>query len=69
MADFSGSSDHTLVDAADGRHVASVIERLFGEVLLDVWSKPADQRSSPIRSVTWRSVDELMTGMLWKMAC
>ena len=37
----------------------------FDEVLLDVQSKPADQRSSSIRPVFWRSVAELMAGMLW----
>ena len=51
-------SDRILVDAADGRLVAGW---LFGEVLLDVRLKPADQRSSSIRPVIWRSVE----GMLW----
>ena len=49
------------MDAADGRLVAGVVEWLFGEVLLDVRLKPADQRSSSIRPVIWRSVAE----MLW----
>ena len=44
------------MDAADGRLVAGVDEWLFGEVLLDVGFKPADQRSSSIRAVIWRSV-------------
>ena len=35
-----------MVDAADGRVVAGVVERLFSEVLLDVKLKPAYQRSS-----------------------
>ena len=53
------------MDAADGRLVAGVAEWLFGEVLLDVMSKPADQRTSLIWSVIWRSVAELMAGMMW----
>ena len=57
------------MDAADGRHVAGVAEWLFGEVLLDARLRPADQRSSSIRPVIWRSVAELMAGMLWLMAC
>ena len=52
------------MDAADCRLVAGVAEWLFGEVLLDVRSKPADQRSSSFRPVIWRSVAELMPGML-----
>ena len=59
------SSDRILVDAADCRLVAGVVEWLFGEVLLDVRSKPADQRSSSSGQVIWRSVAELMAGMLW----
>ena len=57
------------MDAADCRLVAGVAEWLFGEVLLDVRSNTADQRSSSIRPVIWRSVAELMAGMLWKMTC
>ena len=57
------------MDAADCRLVAGVAEWLFGEVLLDVRFKPADQRSSSFRRVIWRSVVELTTGMLWEMAC
>ena len=38
---------------------------LFGEVLLDVRLKPADQRSSSFRPVILRSVAELMAEMLW----
>ena len=53
------------MDAADGRHVAGVVEWLFGKVLLDVRFKLVDQRSSSIRPVIWRSVAELMAGMLW----
>ena len=53
------------MDAADGLLVAGVVERLFGEVLMDVRFKLADQRSSSIRPVIWRSVAELIAGMLW----
>ena len=53
------------MDTADCRLVDGVAEWLFGEVLLDVRFKPADQRSSSIRPVIWRSVVELMAGMLW----
>ena len=53
------------MDAADGRLVDGVVEWLSGEALLDVWLNPADQRSSPIRPVIWRSVADLMAGMLW----
>ena len=53
------------MDAADCRLVAGVAEWLFGEVLLDVRFIQADQRSSSIRLVIWRSVAELMAGMLW----
>ena len=52
------------MDAADCRLVVGVVEWLFGEVLLDVRPKPADQRSSSIRPVIWRSVAEMMAGML-----
>ena len=54
-----------MVDAADGRLVAGVVEWLFGDVLLDVRPKPADQRSSSIPPVIRWSVAELMAGMLW----
>ena len=60
----NGSSDRILVDAADGRLVAGVVQRLFGEVLLNVRPKPVDQISTKIRTVIWRSVAELMAGML-----
>ena len=53
------------MDAADCRLVAGVAEWLFGEVLLDVWFKPANQRSLSFLPVIWRSVAELMSGMLW----
>ena len=53
------------MDAAVFRLVAGVAECLFGEVLLDVRFKPADQRSSSFWPVIWRSVAELMAGMLW----
>ena len=53
------------MDAADCRLVAGVAEWLFHEVLLDVRFKPADQRSSSLRPVIWRSVEELMAEMLW----
>ena len=58
------------MDAADGRLEAGVVLGVvaawrFGEVLLDVRSKPADQRSSSFRPVIWRSVTELMAGKLW----
>ena len=52
------------MDAADCRIVAGVAEWLFGEVLLDGGLKPTDQRSSSFRPVIWRSVAELMAGML-----
>ena len=54
-----------LLDAADGRLVAGVAEWLFSEILLNVRFKPAGKRSSLIRMVIWRSVAELMSGMLW----
>ena len=53
------------MDAADCRLVAGVAERIFGEVLLDVRLKPADQRLSSFRPVIWRSVAELVAGMSW----
>ena len=62
---FNGSSDRILVDAADCRLVAGVAEWLFGMVLLDARLKPADQISSSFRPIIWRSVAELMAGMLW----
>ena len=52
------------MDAAVCQIVAGVAEWLFGEVLLDVRFMPADQRSSSFRPVIWRSVVELMAGML-----
>ena len=52
------------MDAAYGRHVAGVVEWLFGEVLLDVRFKPADLRTSSFRPGIWRSVAELMAEML-----
>ena len=57
------------MDAADCRLVAGVAEWLLVEQLLDFRLKPADQSSSPLWSVIWRSVAELMAGMLWDMAC
>ena len=54
-----------MVDAADVQLVAGVVEWLFGEVLLDFRLKPADQMSLSIRQVIWRSVAELIAGMLW----
>ena len=57
------------MDAADGRLIPGAAEWRVGEVLLDARSKPADQRSSSIRPVIWRSVVELMARMLWYMAC
>ena len=57
------------MDAADCRLVAGVAEWLFGEVLLDLRSKPADQRSSSFWPVIWRSVAEMVAGMLWQMPC
>ena len=57
------------MDAADARVIASVVEWLFGDVLLDDRLMPADQRSSSIRTIIWRSVAELMAGMLRQMAC
>ena len=49
--------------------VAGVSDWLFGEVLLYITLKPADQRSLSFRPVIWRSVAELMAGMLWEMVC
>ena len=57
------------MNAAYCRVVAGVAEWLFGEVLLDVRLIPADQISSSFRPVIWRSVAELMAGMLWQMVC
>ena len=48
------------MDAADGRLVAGVVEWLFGEVLLDVGLKPADQKSSSTRPVIRRPVAEII---------
>ena len=42
MSSYNGSSDRILVEAAVGRLVADIAERLFGEVLLDVWFEPAN---------------------------
>ena len=53
------------MDATDCRLVAGVSEWLFGEVLLVDSLRPADQRSSSFPRVTWRSLAELMAGMLW----
>ena len=53
------------MDAAGGRLVAGVAEWLFSKVLLDVRFKSSAQRSSSIRPVIWRSVAELIAGMLW----
>ena len=39
------------MDVADCRLVAGVAEWLYGEVLLDVMFKPADQRSFSFRSI------------------
>ena len=52
------------MDAADGRLLAGVVEWLFGEVLLDIRSKQADQRLPTVRSAIWRSVAELMARIL-----
>ena len=52
------------MDAADCRLVTGVASWLFDEILLDVSLEPADQRSSSFRPVIWRSVAELMAGML-----
>ena len=52
------------MDAADSRLAAGVVEWLFGEVLLNARYKPTVQRSSPFWPVIWRSVAELMAGML-----
>ena len=53
------------MDAADCRFVAGGAEWLISEVLLDVRLIQADQISSSFRPVIWRSVAELMAGMLW----
>ena len=54
------------MDAADGRLVAGAVEWLFGEVLLNIRFKPADQRSSSIRPVCGRADDRdvVVDGML-----
>ena len=58
------------MDAADCRLVAGVAEWLFGDVLLDVRLKPADQRSSSIQPVCGRADgwDVVVDGMLWRTA-
>ena len=53
------------MDDVDSPLVAGGTVWLIGEVLQDVGSKPADQRSSSIRPVIWQSVAELMAGTLW----
>ena len=58
-------SDRILLDPVDGRLVAGVVEWFIGEVQLGVTLKPADQRSTSIMLDIWRSVEELMAGMLW----
>ena len=54
-------------DAVDCRLVAGVAAWFFDEVLLDVGSNLADQRSASYRPVIWHSVVELMIGMIWLM--
>ena len=57
-----------MVDAADCRLVAGASEWLFGEVLPDDRSKPADQRSSSFRPVICGRADGrdvVVDGMLW----
>ena len=61
---FNDSFDRIVVDAADDRHAAGVVEWLFDVVLLDVRPKPADKRSSSIPPVIRRSVEEMIAGML-----
>ena len=51
MSCFQWQFYRILLDAAGGQLITGVIEWLFGDVLLDVGLKPADQRSSSIRSV------------------
>ena len=53
------------MDAVDGWLVTGVVEWILGEVFMDVIIRPADQRSSSMQPVIWRSVTELMAGMLW----
>ena len=53
-ADFNASSDSILVDAADGRFIADAVDWLFGEVLLDVRSKPADQIYGGVWQSWWQ---------------
>ena len=53
------------MDAADCRLVASVAEWIIGEAWLDARPKPVDRRSSSFWPVIGRSVEELMSGMLW----
>ena len=52
------------MDATDCRLVAGVADLFFVVVLLDARPKPADQSSSSFRPVIWRSVAELMAGMM-----
>ena len=56
------------MDAADCRLVAGVAEWLFGEILLDVRFKPADQILSSIWSVCGRADgrDLVVDGMIWR---
>ena len=53
------------MDAADCRLVAGVAEWLIGEVVLDARFMLDDHESSSFRPVIWRSVAELMAGLLW----
>ena len=59
-----------MVDAVDDRLVAGVVEWLFGEALLDVRFKPADQISSSIMAVSGRADgrDVVVDGMLRRPA-
>ena len=68
MSFFNCSTDCILVNAADGRLLDGDVEWLFCELLIDVRFNPIDRRSS-IRLVMWRSVAELMAGMLWELTC
>ena len=62
------------MNAANGRLVVGVVERLYSELLLDVRFKPADQRSSSIRPVIWvvsvraDARDVVVDGMLRRTA-
>ena len=57
------------MDAADDRLASGVVERLYGKVFMNVRLKPTDLRSTSAGPVIWRTVADLMAGILWQMAC